>query len=484
MNESGSPRWTDPAALPPPSIYDPAEDAAPPFAGQVPAVVLLLVADADQRWAARTAIELSAAWAASGRRVMLADFHLEYPVLQDVLGGEGLEGVVDIFLYGASVARSSRPVEGRGFHFIPTGTYTADADALFRHPRWTKLVKGLRESAATLVIFAPVDAADLGALAAWVDQVILLGQPREPTQLIPLQIAGADIRGLIIPPRGESAAPPRPSAAARQAARQGPVPEEPREPGSQEAEEGLHLPPPPVRTQHRGHRAAVLLLWILLGAALVTAVGYAVASLRPDLVPWASVPAPAPGSSPPVISTELRTPRPLGVALPYSVHISAYQNFAAAHEQLLELKRRHPGILFLITPEEIQGIVYYKVMAGAVTTVEGARAVKQALVADGTLDADEAAGDWTLIEETRFSFVLGQVDSPEGAQASVDSLLARQVPAYALPVPYSDGTRRWHLYAGAFRDSIGASALERQLGEAGLGGRFASRAGAAGTPAP
>jgi hypothetical protein len=484
MNESGSPRWTDPAALPPPSIYDPAEDAAPPFAGPVPAVVLLLAGDADQRWSARTAIELSATWAASGRRVMLADFHLEYPVLQDVLGGEGLEGVVDIFLYGASLARSSRPVEGRGFHFIPTGTYTADADALFRHPRWPKLVKGLREAGATLVIFAPVDAADLGALAAWVDQVILLGQPRDATQLIPLQIAGADIRGMIVPPRGESAAPPRPSAAARQAARQ-PPPEEPREAGGPDAEAGLHLPPPPVRTQHRGHRAAVLLLWILLGAALVTAVGYAVASLRPDLVPWASVPAPQPRGAVP--ATAPLTARPLGVALPYSVHVRAYQNFAAAHEQLLELRGRQPEILFFITPEEIQGIIYYKVMAGAVTTMEGARAIKEALVADGTLDADEAAGDWTLIEETRFSFVLGQVDTPEGAQASVDSLLARQVPAYALPVPYSDGSRHWHLYAGAFRDSIGASALERQLGEAGLASRFASRAGTAGpaaTPAP
>jgi hypothetical protein len=484
MNESGSPRWTDPAALPAPSIYDPAEDAAPPFAGPVPAVVLLLAAEADQRWSARTAIELSAAWAASGRRVMLADFHLEYPVLQDVLGGEGMEGVVDIFLYGASVARSSHPVEGRGFHFIPTGTYTSDADALFRHPRWPKLVKGLREAGATLVIFAPVDAADLGALAAWVDQVILLGQPRESTQLIPLQIAGADIRGLIVPARGESAAPSRPSAAARQAARQ-PLPEAPREPGEQEAEAGLHLPPPPVRTQHRGHRAAVLLLWVLLGAALLTAVGYALASLRPDLVPWASVPAPEPGAPAQVMSTEqLRTPRPVGVALPYSIHISAYQNFAAAHEQLVELQGRQPGILFFITPEEIQGIVYYKVMAGAETAVEGARAVKAALVADGTLEADEAAGDWTLIEETRFSFLLGQEESVDGARAAVDSLLARQIPAYALPVPYSDGTRRWQLYAGAFRDSVGASGLERQLGQVGLVPHFASRAGAATTPAP
>ena len=78
--------------------------------------------------------------------------------------------------------------------------------------------------------------------------------------------------------------------------------------------------------------------------------GYALASVRPDLVPWASVPAPEPDAPAPAISTELRTPRPVGVALPYSVHISAYQNFAAAHEQLVELQGGQPDLLFFITP--------------------------------------------------------------------------------------------------------------------------------------
>ncbi|HEX6926815.1 MAG TPA: hypothetical protein VF167_15440, partial [Longimicrobiaceae bacterium] len=152
MNDPESSRWTDPADLPPPSVYDPADETGPPFgSGELPSVVLLLVGDVERSWAARTAIELSDAWAATGRRVVLADFHLESPVLQTELGGEGLEGVVDLFLYGASVARCTRDGPGREFRFIPTGTYTPDVGAVFRNPRWTKLIDGFKHSRATLV---------------------------------------------------------------------------------------------------------------------------------------------------------------------------------------------------------------------------------------------------------------------------------------------------------------------------------------------
>jgi hypothetical protein len=474
MNEPASPRWTDTTSLPPPTIYDPAEDDAPPFgAATLPPVVLLLVGEADRDWAGRTAIELSAAWAAAGNRVVLADFHLENPILAAELGGHGLEGVVDIFVYGASLARIIRPVEGRGFQFIPTGTYTADAGALFRHSRWPRLVADFRDSGATLVIFAAADAADLGSLAVWVNQALLLGPPREASMLTPLTLSGTEIRGMIVAPRGEGTAPPPIPA----------IPHRLRYPVTTRAsdeEDALHLPPPPVRVPHPGHRAAVLLLWVLLGAALITAVGYTVASIRPDLVPWASVR--TAGDSVGATLQGPTGPRALGEPLPFSVQVIAFQNFDAAHDQLLQLRQQVPGVLFFVSPEEIQGILYFRVLAGALPDVDVARQIRDVLVASEAIEADEAAGDWSRIQETRFSFIIGDAPNRAAANAAVDSLMERRVPAYPVAVPYSDGTLHWHLYAGAFPDSASAVSLFEQLTAAGLQPKLTARFGSPASP--
>src|SRR5690606_32598056 len=89
--------------LPPATVFDPAEGSvSAPDLAPTDTVVLLLAAADDPAWAADAAIALGTAWAASGRRVVLADLHLESPSLHERLGAENLEGVVDVFLYGAS----------------------------------------------------------------------------------------------------------------------------------------------------------------------------------------------------------------------------------------------------------------------------------------------------------------------------------------------------------------------------------------------
>src|SRR5688572_12261802 len=135
-------------------------------------VVLLLTGGEDRRWAADAAVELSAEWAAGGRRIVLADLHLETPLLHVELEVSNLEGVVDIFLYGASLSRIAQPVRDGSFFFIPAGTYAPDIAEIYRHPRWKKLVAGFRDTGATLLLFAPVEAADLQALSSWSSDVI------------------------------------------------------------------------------------------------------------------------------------------------------------------------------------------------------------------------------------------------------------------------------------------------------------------------
>lgn len=494
MNDPESSRWTDPADLPPPIVYDPAGDAGPPFvSGELPSVVLLLVGDVDQDWAARTAIELSDAWASTGRKVVLADFHLESPVLQVELGGDGLEGVVDLFLYGASMARCTRDVPGREFKFIPTGTYTPDVEAVFRNPRWSKLIDGFKHSRATLAIFAPAGMGDLEALATRVDQALLLGMPRDPDQVASLTLGGATVHGVLVPPRGETVAaaaameseemPQEETSFAEADAVSAPV-EEADLPRSQQVEaeaEEVHLPPPPPRVPHPGHRIGVMLLWLLLAAAVITAIGYVVATVRPDLLPWATAPAEtAQGSPAPIRAREV--PRPLGEPLPYSVRVVAYGSFQEAYDRLRELRAQLPGVLYYITPEDVQGVTYYKVMAGALPSADAAAETRDVLVASGAIDAQQAAGDWSLVQELRYALLLGEMDTRGAANAAVDSLLTRQVPAYPLAVPYTDGGLRWYIYAGAFPDSAAAGTLSEQLRVVGLNPRLTPRFGSPASP--
>src|SRR5688500_7066668 len=115
--------------LPPPTLYDPADDKeTPPGTDPAGAGVLLLVGDAEASWPAATALERTSAWSRGGRRIVLADLHLENPFLHEAIGDENLEGLVDVFLYGVSITRSARPVPGRGFHLLPAGTYTSDVE--------------------------------------------------------------------------------------------------------------------------------------------------------------------------------------------------------------------------------------------------------------------------------------------------------------------------------------------------------------------
>ena len=435
--------------------------------------MLLLVGMAERAWAARTAVELSDAWAAGGHRVVLADFHLDAPALDAELGGQGFEGVVDLFMYGASVGRCARRVDDREFQFIPTGTYTPDLEAVFRHPRWSKLVNGFRQSRATLVLFVPANAADLGALATWVDSVILLGAHPERGPLEPLYRVGAGIRGVIVPPAGESFVPRPPPDLPPPALR---YPDFARSPADHE---DLHLPPPPPRVPHRGHRLAVMLLWALLGLALLIAVGYAAFALASAV---GTQPEPADTAAAGAAAAVASTGRPLGQPLPYSVRVVAFGAFEAARERARELAARVPGVLFYVTPENVQGITYYKVMAGTLSSEEGARRLRDRLLEEEIIDRADAVGESSLVQELPFSVVVGEREFRGAARAAVDSLLERNVPAYHLAVPHSDGSLRWYLYAGAFADTSGAGRLREQFTGIGLEPRVTSRFGAPASP--
>lgn len=461
------PRFT--RMIPSPTVFDPAQpDTAhlPDLPGGT--VVLLLVSTPDREWAAEAALELSARWAGGGRRIVLADLNLEHPVLHEHAGVDNLEGIVDVFLYGTSLARSAKRVRGGAFYLIPAGTYTADAEAVFRHPRWAKLVAGFEEAGASLLLFAPAGAADLRLVSAWASGVVALGEPHGLTR-DQLALGQPPVRAVLTPSedttRAAATTPPVISSKIVSA-----------------DDEDLVLPPAPVREVPQGARAVSVLLWVLLGIAVMAVIGFAVARIRPDLIPGARSGAQRMETlAPQSAVVPLPTP-PTAVAdsLPYSVQAKAFASRDAAVQQLAADRARLDDVPFFISPETDTGVLYFKIFAGTLPDTVAANQLRERLVTAGLVDPEDALGSWSLIQFRPLAFEVGEFPTRLAADAAADSLRAGEVFAYPVPVPYSNGTERWRLYAGAYPDSVSAGTLREALARAGVTARLVPRVGRAG----
>lgn len=448
---------------PTPVTYDPATGSAL-AAGEAGTVVLLLVGEVDARWAAEAAVGLAGAWARGGARVVLADLHLEEPVLHAVTGTENVQGIVDVLVYGASVGTTARPVPGQSFYLIPAGTYEPDVASIYTNPRWTKLVAGFRDANASLVLFAAGAEPELSEIADRVDRVILLGPPGEAPAVRELGARGVQPDTLLVPPT-------RPASAGTS---EQTLPEDDTE---KLLAKEMMIPPEPRRQAQPAGKHIGTILTVVLAAAVFAIGGFALARSRPDLVPWAGAAGAAP-REPPVVQDARERPSPMGAPLPYSVSGWAFMTLGAAQAHAAEERTRFTAAPFFVSPEEIQGVLYYKVLAGAVVDTAAASRLREQLVESGTVEPTES-----IIQFAPLAFDLGEFTRESEAAERRDSLAAEDLPTYTVPVPYSDGTKRWKLYGGAYRDSVSAEAMRRQLAEAGVASRLVARIGDPGSGA-
>ena len=549
MSDSSSDFGLPDRRLPAPVFFDPSFERVPAAAAYDPSrpgpTLLLFERGAGREWVADAAIALATAWNAAGRRTVLADLSLEDPVLHERIGMGDQDGVVDIFLYGASLARSARPVPGRGFYLIPAGTYTPEPEEIFRHPRWEKIVAGFREAQASLLLFAPTDAPALDALARWAQEVIVVGR-REDEALFHIVLPpGLPVRAWLTPPvkdapepravpasaNGPASArverfpepePVHPAAAA--AAMPRPAPPPPADVHPSPA--GPGTPPPPIVVEHtpasqlpvpdpsgeeavpeRGglfggkRRAAAIpkkrrvspILLVLLVLVLVFAAAYAALALfAPDtlegLIPTAATSeraAPAPRAPAREAAAPRRAPAPAapaGTPQPYAVFVRAFPDPEAARRYLAQVRGQVPGVAFFVIPEDTQGQLYHKVYAGMLQDTVEAAALRARLVEGGQVNPDDAGGPSALIQERPLAFDLGDFRTRPEAEARADSLAVRAIPAYAVAVPLSDGGEAWKLYGGAFPDSASAAPMQKMLTSAGLPARLVRRQGRPSAP--
>lgn len=396
------------------------------------ALIALVPATGDLRWAAQAAWDVARAAAQGDRRVALVDLWIEDPKLHEVVGLAPDEGIVDAFEYGVSLTKAAHQVGG--VHFIPAGTYTASAGELFGHPRWAKLQAGFRVEGALLLLY--LSAGGLARLSATPDGVVVLSpEGFELESPIGQGIAAALERGTTLLGVVRERWTPAPAPA-------------------------LDLKAPPSRDRRAARRArpAVVAVTLVVGAVG----GWALLARRADQP--AVVPA-AHRSQGSVVAMSRPAPaEPSADSLAWTVQLAAYGTLEKA---LADADRLAAADLdAFVTPLVVEvkrsggGTVWYRVLAGAYPTRDAAAAARGEFWRRGRAPRGEGH-----LLRAPYSF---EIVAPEAGD--LDGLRRRGIPAVR-------GRATGRLLVGAFETPEQAGLTEAQIKRAGVRATLIARVG-------
>lgn len=411
-------------------------------------LLLIVAADADGA-SVRTAVELADATAGQGHRTVLADAGFRRPSLHKHLDIPNLEGVADIFEFGASLGRvTTRPGE-REFDFIPTGPYVPDAEAILRNPRWDRIGEELAADGAVMLVYVPADLPGLDTLSQRAGKAILVAGP-----------GGVDRAQAALDPDCEVVAVVEPTAAGASVA------------GGEVEEPDASVNDPPQLTEplvfrgEEGPRRTSPLLWALL--ALLVAVGGWFVYRQ-----FGAPETPASGETPVEVTEPEPEPVPVETPIEYSVAMEAHQDLDVAQERAALLHEAVPDVQFYIAPVPISGSVWHRVLAGPVQDQEAGIALQRRLVDEGhKMDFDSWA-----VRPTAYAFHLGEFDSRVEADRVVAALAQRDVPTYVVTIRYEPGEPRYRIYGGAFENEATAEVMEAMMAEVGIEAPLIRRVG-------
>lgn len=148
--------------------------------GSGPGRIVALVASqgaVQGGWAGSAALDLARAWSSAGEKVIVVDGALHEPTLHTSADTENFEGLSDAALFGLSVGRIAKPVDGGAFFLITAGTAVADANAVARSPRWGTLLGGFVEAGVKLLLFVrDGDSGCTAFLGSASDIIVLAGE--------------------------------------------------------------------------------------------------------------------------------------------------------------------------------------------------------------------------------------------------------------------------------------------------------------------
>lgn len=153
-------------------------------------------------WAATAALDLARAWSGVGEKVIVVDGALHYPTLHACAETENFEGLSDAALFGLSVGRVAKPMDGGAFFLITAGTAVADANAVAGSPRWGTLLGGFLEAGVKLLLFVRDGDSGCAAFLGSASDIIVLAGEHESAPA-----AVRDLEGMVRAVTGPAGAP-------------------------------------------------------------------------------------------------------------------------------------------------------------------------------------------------------------------------------------------------------------------------------------
>ena len=181
-------------------------------------VSAVVVAAADPSVAVSVAIGVARAQG-QRRRVAVADLIGESPAIESQLTGDDPHGIADSFLYGVSLNKIARPMQGADNVFLmPSGTEPVDHEDVYGNERWRRLAAGFHQVGALLIVVARPQVPGFMALCGHLGALMPVGDTAFPTPPgIPLIAApAAPTAPPAAPaPAAEAAAPPKRESRAR-----------------------------------------------------------------------------------------------------------------------------------------------------------------------------------------------------------------------------------------------------------------------------
>ena len=455
---------------------------------------LLLVSDAAAGgWVGAAALAVARALAESQPRVLLLDLDVAQPSLHTEAGEPNGEGIADVILFGASLERVAVRPAGERFDLIPAGAFAPDPAAVLESGTWKRLLDQSRAAGTMMLGFVRTGTAGLDAIAGHIPGVIVLADPAqvasvvaglpesivvhgvirpvEPAPAVPTPVPAepssppaepiVDAAAIAVPSPGagevsseavEAAAPADDAVGAamiaelerRQAIR------------AEVAPAAEALPPvatpvvhrqTPVKKRRVGTWAAVL---VAVAPIVILAIVYVPRFLGPADPPAA--PAQAANTAPARVSAG-------ALPLSWSVAIESMDNLAAAFARADSLGTAAPGLQFYIAPIQVDGVSFYRILAGPMADSASAAAAMQSLVDRGL---KIAASPWDA-RSTPLAFIIEAHEDRIEAEFRVAELRDLGVPTYILEVPGAEGSVRHTLYAGAYSAPSEAEAMRALL---------------------
>ncbi|HET7462096.1 MAG TPA: SPOR domain-containing protein, partial [Longimicrobium sp.] len=230
------------------------------------------------------------------------------------------------------------------------------------------------------------------------------------------------------------------------------------------------------------------LLLVLLVITLIAAAVYAGVTFLPGLLNGGTSAGPAKGDGSraparrtPAVATARASDA--GTPRPYAVYVKAFNGSAAyeaARQYAGRVRAALPGTpAYVFAEETADGLMFYKVYAGMLEDTVQAAALRTELVERKLANPEDVGSPAALIQSRPYAFDLGEYPTRDAADRRAAELQRAAIDAYAVPVPQSDGSERYRLYAGAFADSARALPMQKTLQASSLSPRLVRRVGRA-----